>query len=702
MITFGRQARTRLAPTVVSATNRAGLHGRVPGRAGAAAAGCTRCAVRQAELLAASQQRPGLRSKIIIVTASQTDDQTELGRSLESLSKKSQVFLILVGSQAVTAGPRISNNLQIFTVNKEEQKSVSELHDILSLTLTDGEQERSNQSVRFFSDHFSVTSNERLSGKFIVEESLRRDLVVTATTEMKEDIERMELTSPSGVPHQFPTVDKGQVYFQLGGLAEAGVWSYSVQLSPRTAKPVLKVRLSGRAAPTRPAPTPRLEAWWHTPQSGPTTLYARLTEGGRPVGGAEVEAEVSRPDGEVVQVLLRDSGTGYPDLTSGDGIYSAYFTQLSQLAGLYAVRVTARNHQGRAVVGSLAGGHSCGPEPLPSPVPALHFTRFARPSAFFLAAGLRYAVVEGVARPEDRFPPARITDLHLVECQAELVCLVWTAPGGDLDSGRAEEYILTWSEERELAGRGEGRRIGGQASLPVPRTVGTTQNCSLAPPATNTQLFFSIAAVDSAGNSGPPSNLLPVFVVKEEVAAGRPEQRPAPSSALTLPPLTSSVWVYILSTCLALVSILIILFVLLLVRRRRRRKLEENCPIPYFIELGPPGQPDKTELQLVAPGTATKLDCSTDTLSYPASPAVAVQHPVVELYRAHQAVTAELQTRQLQWESRQDSCYHTGRESSSGSEGGSEESSSSNITPSLSSAHTDHSRQSRRRRESFV
>ena len=47
------------------------------------------------------------------------------------------------------------------------------------------------------------------------------------------------------------------------------------------------------------------------------------------MSGAAVVALVTRPDGTVVEVRLRDDGAGYPDITAGDGIYSAYFTQFS-------------------------------------------------------------------------------------------------------------------------------------------------------------------------------------------------------------------------------------------------------------------------------------------------------------------------------------------------------------------------------------
>ena len=37
-------------------------------------------------------------------------------------------------------------------------------------------------------------------------------------------------------------------------------------------------------------------------------------------------AEVRKPQGGLVSLTLVDDGSGYPDITAGDGIYSGYLT----------------------------------------------------------------------------------------------------------------------------------------------------------------------------------------------------------------------------------------------------------------------------------------------------------------------------------------------------------------------------------------
>ena len=88
------------------------------------------------------------------------------------------------------------------------------------------------------------------------------------------------------------------------------------------------------------------------------------------------------------------------------------------------------------------------------------------------------------------------------------------------------------------------------------------------------------------------------------------------------------------------------MFLVIVIRKRKLRKHQENCAIPYFIELGPPGpptHPDNTYDQQLSSKEhpiktilhpAPNIDFSTDTLSYP-SPCKP-QHPVLDLYKHHQ------------------------------------------------------------------
>jgi hypothetical protein len=63
-------------------------------------------------------------------------------------------------------------------------------------------------------------------------------------------------------------------------------------------------------------------------------------------------AKIIRPGAQKpeapVALTLRDNGSGDPDMTSGDGIYSAYFSEYSTVPGYYSIQVIADDNKGTA------------------------------------------------------------------------------------------------------------------------------------------------------------------------------------------------------------------------------------------------------------------------------------------------------------------------------------------------------------------
>ena len=50
------------------------------------------------------------------------------------------------------------------------------------------------------------------------------------------------------------------------------------------------------------------------------------------------------------EIVLRDGGSGYPDITARDGVYTGYLTDYSPESGFYALSVRATDNEGRAQV----------------------------------------------------------------------------------------------------------------------------------------------------------------------------------------------------------------------------------------------------------------------------------------------------------------------------------------------------------------
>ena len=249
----------------------------------------------------------------------------------------------------------------------------------------------------------------------------------------------------------------------------------------------------GRKRGKKPEATAWVSTHFTSDQHPQVILYAASTSQQKV---ARVTAQIGRPShrGQElpwVQVILQDKGTGYPDLSSNDNIFSAYFTQLSPEAGFYQVYVTIEYQGfGKAKTHILS-------------------TSFHLPQSNFYVRkeeGSRLLV-------NDVFPPNRITDLGVIaelESSEELfVTLNWTAPGGDFDHGSSFRYEIRCATSQEALQENNYREqsIPVHTSLiPEPEEAGTQQRCTVGVPWHNQMFFYAIVAVDASGNRGLISN----------------------------------------------------------------------------------------------------------------------------------------------------------------------------------------------------
>jgi hypothetical protein len=340
-------------------------------------------------------------------------------------------------------------------------------------------------------------------GSFMLPERPKH-LVLMATARDERDIASLELTSPSGEVLKYPFYSHNMAYLHLvQEEAVAGLWTYQVRMYSEddscTVDAYTQQDTSSSAAGL-------LQAWATAEvdrQGHPRVrLFAQL---GASETSDELTAVVSRPghrgqDLPLVEVALLDTGSGYPDIRKSDGIFSAYFTELSPAEGYYSVNVVAKTPSGSFQTSTA-------------------FYVAQMPSSFYVRReeGSRLLV-------SDVFPPNRITDLNVVGQLGEsqlFVTLNWTAPGGDYDHGSAFRYevrcatsIASLQEETY-----RDQSIPVHASLiPEPEAVGTIQRCTVGVPWHNQVFYYGIVAIDASGNRGQISNSVPVMVTKQEDA----------------------------------------------------------------------------------------------------------------------------------------------------------------------------------------
>ena len=571
---------------MITSGNAEGLHGRIPGRPGTATTSCPACGLATAATLLSSALTT--LTTVILVTGSPAPASEALASSLAILQEKNvPVFAIALGETSLS---RLLQPGHLVVVPERESRMLTDLTDAFT-SVTTAVSGPKPSALKFLHRELEGRPGLLVEGKFTVEESLRTDMRVILATRLKEDVETFSLVSPSGQERKFPIVERGSVYFELAGEVETGVWTYSVRLTPTTSAPVLALTLSATALLTGPH-TVHLRAWTDATAaqglaiSGPVLLYAELTQGDLPLSQARLVATVTGPEGESVQVELEDSGTGYPDITQGDGIYSAYFTALGPEPGHYSVRVRAGDGAGAARIPSLSrgarAGDCCGSTfPTLATIPTPSFQRIVTAPSFYVAVGVQYFLRGGVPRMQDIFPPARISDLHLVSYGPAplLASLSWTAPGGDLSTGQAASYEIRCYTNRESLGEASFSQTGipvHASAVPRPAPAGAQETTALTLPWANEVFYYGVVAVDEEGNRSPVSNLVPVFAREAPAPAPQAEQRQGNLTSSSLPDTVleafeDNLMVYIISGCVTGIALIVLLVIVISLRISRSK-----------------------------------------------------------------------------------------------------------------------------------
>ena len=410
---------------------------------------CLDCAIEKAASLATNTT-----SIVSLLSSYVYFDSKNNGKLMEFEQSANPILHWLVFGSRPGPPPRhqhIHNN--VFLINEHQDTRVSglglssQLNTALAATIQDF------PSRKFHHELLPMMDQE---GSFSVESSLSSDIWLQLLVEDTTEINVFEIKSPSGQIFSFPKFDAGLVYFSLRGPRETGVWSYKVRLYPgqpghyheagdqRTL--ILECWATGSQSQVD------LSAWTLVPEinTEAVVIVAKLEQAGVPVSRAEVIAVVT--DSESAsghQVRLVDSGSGYPDITAGDGIYSGYFTQFSSEPSLYSVAISASNNSSASVVNTKRlenvsldlTGSSFPTEPR---IPLESFRRYAAAPSFYIRQGSEFSISSTILQRRDIFPPVRITDFRVANYfnNSLFVTLTWSAPGDDLSLGTAFRYEI--------------------------------------------------------------------------------------------------------------------------------------------------------------------------------------------------------------------------------------------------------------------
>ena len=235
----------------------------------------------------------------------------------------------------------------------------------------------------------------------------------------------------------------------------------------------------------------------------PVGFYAQLTAlDGRPISGAQVIAHVYNNNQLLTDVQLTDWGVA--DVTTGDGIYSAYFvpnlTSNSGNVGLvYSVRYEVTGNDSLAVVDSqpyerppTTGSFIKMSQPI---VAAVEFSRFSYGPSFRLTS----SSLNG----GDNIPPKRITDLTIKSYDSFSAVFTWRAP---LDNYGTGDVITQFKMTQTVGSDSPATQIMNPQSTGNETVSFTIENVPSIVP--DSYVTYRVVGVDSSNNEASPSNVV--------------------------------------------------------------------------------------------------------------------------------------------------------------------------------------------------
>ncbi|XP_047110046.1 calcium-activated chloride channel regulator 1-like [Schistocerca piceifrons] len=420
-------------------------------------AGCLHCGVREAlDMLKDRATIAGPASSVVIIIAPGMDHVTELNALLPR-AVSFGVRLVTINYPNIARSAPLNSLAhatggEAFTVQEQRYNMATsyvttyfKLANILfSIASQYYEGRPGVMPIEVHRRELSDDGRSSVTGSFVLEESLGEPAqfnVYTHNSEMPL-IRRMSLTSPSQIVYsrRSDSLLSFKMLTLPANLNETGTWTYEIERFPGNPQPhFVQVMATPR---TRSSLVVRARAWTSEGKT-PLILYTEVKRGDYPVLGARVEVIATYPgkNGSGAhrdKFELLDTGSGDPDITKGDGVYSRYFT--AQAEGMYTFEISVMDNGNTAyswqdIAVSEPYSECCGSVvPTPAVQPLSPFQRILPPTS-------------AVFGPEDiSIDPilGRIGDLRARIIPTDLKArLTWTAP--DVGSTPVSHYEIRYA-----------------------------------------------------------------------------------------------------------------------------------------------------------------------------------------------------------------------------------------------------------------
>ncbi|XP_004639372.1 calcium-activated chloride channel regulator 4-like [Octodon degus] len=308
----------------------------------------------------------------------------------------------------------------------------------------------SQKSLQLESKGLALSADTWMNGTVVIDSTVGKDtfFLITWTAQTPN----FSLLDPSGALIETFTQDSDSrmAYVTIPGNAQVGMWTYNLQA--KADSEILTMTVTSRAANSSVPPitvSAKMNKDTNTFPS-PMIVYAEVQQGYVPILGVSVTAIIESSSGNTHNLDLLDNGAG-ADAFKDDGVYSRYFTSFTE-DGRYSLKVRVNGGENSTrrssplnraafVPGWVENGEIKG-----NPRPETNETTQTFGESFSRTASGGAFVLSGFqAQSGDMYPPSQITDLDGT-FDSDNITLRWTAPGEDLDSGKAQQYIIRINE----------------------------------------------------------------------------------------------------------------------------------------------------------------------------------------------------------------------------------------------------------------
>ncbi|NWX81958.1 CLCA1 regulator, partial [Nothoprocta pentlandii] len=421
-------------------------------------------------------------SEIVLLT---DGEDSYVSRCLENVKQSGAIIhTIALGPSAakeLEQFSKMTGGLQLYAIDKVVPSKLIESFG----EITSGSGDITEQSIQLESKDLTVASKQWINDSVTIDKTVGNDTFFVIAWSNSQP--RIFLRDPKGKQYvnsdfTIDTSNTRAARLGISGTAEAGDWYYYIE-NDSTLSQIISVTVTSRAAVSTVPPV-TVKAYMNQLNIAPypVVIYAEVSQEFLPVLGATVIATVEKDGASAESLQLLDNGAG-ADTIKNDGIYSSYYTSF-QSGHRYSLKVNARGRdtivrlgrrQNRALY--IPGYRENGKIEMNAPRPEISDEEIQAQLGNFNRIATN-SFVPTIS--PGTFPPGRITDLQAY-IENNTIFLTWTAPGGVLDKGQADHYIIKTSGNLMDLRDNFDRATNVNTSDLVPKSAGTAEIFTIKP-----------------------------------------------------------------------------------------------------------------------------------------------------------------------------------------------------------------------------